>query len=167
MDASDAFNVMTYASDTPGGEPGYALWDIFRADDSSKLREFLRERHNITDNSEDPIHAQKYYLDAAQRLQLWETRRVAAHRIVQRPGDGVFIPAGCAHQARISFSPPFSLHCLRRFGGIKELVPSCEHVPGNRPKLRCLRSPSDIERWSAAPALSARSQVHISFPGSG
>jgi [histone H3]-dimethyl-L-lysine9 demethylase len=112
MDMSDAFNVMTFAAplpDTTDDEangakaPGYAVWDIYKASDAGKLRQFLRELHGGglgAAAGHDPIHAQTYYLDAEQRQLLFERHGVKSHRIFQRPGEGVFIPAGCAHQVR-------------------------------------------------------------------
>jgi hypothetical protein len=97
MDMSDAMNIMTHACATPCGAPGYAIWDIFKAGDAGKLRRFLRARFSIPDHV-DPIHAQKWYLDAALRRELHAQEGVVSHRIYQVPGQAVFIPAGCAHQ---------------------------------------------------------------------
>ena len=121
MDMADAFNVMLYASDCADGSPGYAVWDLFRAEDSDKIREFLRKKFApgsaAMSNSQqqtqaekaaalqiqaiavhDPIHSQHFYLDVELRRQLWDEYGVKSFRIYQRPGEGVFIPAGCAHQ---------------------------------------------------------------------
>ncbi|KAF4602128.1 hypothetical protein EYR40_005332 [Pleurotus pulmonarius] len=97
MDMSDAVNIMTYAAPTITGEPGYAAWDLFRSQDSDKLRQFLRKRFKGAFQN-DPIHAQQFYLDEQLRRELWETAGVKSFRIYQRPGQAVFIPAGCAHQ---------------------------------------------------------------------
>ena len=124
MDMADAFNVMLHASDCVDGSPGYAIWDIFRAEDSDTIREFLRNKFGpgsvptttTTKGQQqtqseraaalqiqaiavhDPIHSQHFYLDVELRRQLWDEYGVKSFRIYQRPGDGVFIPAGCAHQ---------------------------------------------------------------------
>jgi lysine-specific demethylase 3 len=124
MDMADAFNVMLHATDCEDGTPGYAVWDLFRAEDSDKIRAFLRKRFtpgstamNATANGQtqtpaekaaalqlqaiavhDPIHSQHFYLDLELRKELWEQYSVKSYRIYQRPGEGVFIPAGCAHQ---------------------------------------------------------------------
>ncbi|GAB1528085.1 hypothetical protein RhiTH_011276 [Rhizoctonia solani] len=99
MDMADAVNIMMYASDCPDGSPGVAAWDIFRACDSEKIRSYLR-RHFKDRASEfrDPIHSQLFYLDSHHRKKLYEEEHVYSWRIYQRPGDAVFIPAGCAHQ---------------------------------------------------------------------
>jgi [histone H3]-dimethyl-L-lysine9 demethylase len=99
MDMSDAFNVMTYAEKTPSGDAGYAVWDIFRPEDASKIRQYLLKRHNLC--SVDPIHRQQYYLDKSQMEELWKEYGVKSHHVIQKPGDGVFIPAGCAHQVSV------------------------------------------------------------------
>jgi lysine-specific demethylase 3 len=44
MDMADALNIMTYTAPCPDGSPGCAAWDLFRAEDSEKIRSFLREK---------------------------------------------------------------------------------------------------------------------------
>ncbi|CAE6511592.1 unnamed protein product [Rhizoctonia solani] len=99
MDMADAVNIMMYASESPDGSPGVAAWDIFRARDSDKIRSYLR-RHFQDRATEfrDPIHSQLFYLDSHHRKKLYDEEQVFSWRIYQRPGDAVFIPAGCAHQ---------------------------------------------------------------------
>ncbi|KAI0029130.1 hypothetical protein K488DRAFT_16888, partial [Vararia minispora EC-137] len=100
MDMADAVNIMLYAAHAPGADrthPPCAVWDLYRADDADKVRAFLRERFD-TAPDEDPIHAQKFYLDVQLRRELWEEKHVMSYRVYQAPGDVVFIPAGCAHQ---------------------------------------------------------------------
>ncbi|EKM59423.1 uncharacterized protein PHACADRAFT_249898 [Phanerochaete carnosa HHB-10118-sp] len=97
LDMADAVNVMLYASSTPGGEPGSAAWDLFRAEDSSKIRKFLKRKFK-GQFQHDPIHSQQFYLDAPLRKELYEEFSVKSYRIYQKPGEAVFIPAGCAHQ---------------------------------------------------------------------
>lgn len=154
MDMADALNVMMYATPCEDGTEGYAVWDIFRAEDSEKIRTFLRRKYGYQkadtkaagaegagpedddDGSDsgsgsskkkpkttkaalkkgktkagpkvaatpvqiighDPIHGQQFYLDVELRRELFEKTGVKSMRVYQRPGDGVFIPAGCAHQ---------------------------------------------------------------------
>lgn len=97
MDMADAVNIMTYAEKSPDGSPGCAAWDLFRACDSDKLRNFLRTKFP-KQSATDPIHAQQYYLDEVLRKELYEQYGVMSYRVYQRPGEAVFIPAGCAHQ---------------------------------------------------------------------
>ena len=97
MDMADAVNIMLYASATPAGAPGCAVWDIFRAEDSSRIRQFFR-RHHKGSYTNDPIHSQTFYLDTEQRRRLADEFGVKSYRIYQCPGEAVFIPAGCAHQ---------------------------------------------------------------------
>ncbi|KAI6128405.1 hypothetical protein EDD16DRAFT_1690312 [Pisolithus croceorrhizus] len=98
MDMADALNVMTHAAPTPDGKPGCAAWDLFRAGDSDKLRHFLRRKFKANNYQHDPIHSQQFYLDSQSRKELFDTYGVKSYRVYQRPGDAVFIPAGCAHQ---------------------------------------------------------------------
>ncbi|KXN84230.1 Lysine-specific demethylase 3A [Leucoagaricus sp. SymC.cos] len=98
MDMADAVNIMTYAENSPDGSLGCAAWDLFRASDSDKLRSFLRSKFPKQSAATDPIHAQVHYLDEQLRKELYEQYGVMSYRIYQRPGEAVFIPAGCAHQ---------------------------------------------------------------------
>jgi len=98
MDMADAVNIMLYAVDDHGQE-GVAAWDIFPSQDSNAIRDFLRkefppERHRYT----DPIHSQHFFLTTGLRKKLHDEYGVRSWRIYQRPGEAVFIPAGCAHQ---------------------------------------------------------------------
>ncbi|OCB84601.1 Clavaminate synthase-like protein [Sanghuangporus baumii] len=97
MDMADAVNIMLHAEPTPDGAPGCAAWDIFRAEDSVHLRSFFKKNFKGRYQN-DPIHAQQFYLDPPLRARLFEEYGVRSFRIYQRPGEAVFIPAGCAHQ---------------------------------------------------------------------
>ena len=133
MDMADALNVMLYASKCEDGTEGYAVWDLFRAEDSDKLRAFLRRRFGQPKGggqglpgigggggsgsggvviAHDPIHGQQFYLDVELRQALFDEFGVKSYRVYQRPGDGVFIPAGCAHQVRFFFFLGFANHRL-------------------------------------------------------
>lgn len=96
MDMADAVNVMLHASPRKDGSPGCAVWDIYRAEDAKKIRHFLHEKFGFSKT--DPIHSQHYYLDSVLRKELFEKEGVKSWRIYQKPGQAVFIPAGCAHQ---------------------------------------------------------------------
>ncbi|BGP20167.1 hypothetical protein JCM10213v2_008302 [Rhodosporidiobolus nylandii] len=109
MDIADAVNLMLWSSLGPDGCPGVAIWDLYRAEDSEAIREFLYEKIAQRENLEggveeakgkhdDPIHTQEFFLDATLRRELFEQKGVKSFRILQRPGEVVFIPAGCAHQ---------------------------------------------------------------------
>ncbi|KAJ4000558.1 hypothetical protein F5050DRAFT_1804039 [Lentinula boryana] len=97
MDMADALNVMTYAADCPDGSPGCAAWDLFRVEDSVKLRGYLKKKFSGT-LPMDPIHGQQVYLNEAMRKELAEEYDVYSFRVYQRSGEAIFIPAGCAHQ---------------------------------------------------------------------
>lgn len=96
MDMADAVNVMLHASPRQDGSPGCAVWDIYRAEDAKKIRHFLHEKFGFSKT--DPIHSQHHYLDSDLRKELFEREGVKGWRIYQKPGEAVFIPAGCAHQ---------------------------------------------------------------------
>ncbi|KAJ7762764.1 hypothetical protein DFH07DRAFT_813374 [Mycena maculata] len=97
MDMADALNIMTYAAPDPHGGEGSAAWDLFRAQDSEKIRQFLRSKYSL---KTDPIHGQTVYLDDDARRELWAEYGVKSYRVYQTVGQAVFIPAGCAHQVR-------------------------------------------------------------------
>lgn len=99
MDMADAVNIMLHSEKSPTGAPGCAAWDIFRAEDAGTIRKFLRKNFKGTYQN-DPIHAQMFYLDSELRQKLYDEYSVKSWRIYQRPGEAVFIPAGCAHQVR-------------------------------------------------------------------
>ncbi|KAF7301249.1 Clavaminate synthase-like protein [Mycena indigotica] len=101
MDMADALNIMTYASRDPDGKEGCAAWDLFRAEDSDKLREFLGASLGKIDHlGPDPIHGQQIYLTDSMRRKLHQDFGVQSYRVYQRAGEAIFIPAGCAHQVR-------------------------------------------------------------------
>lgn len=108
MDMADALNIMTYASPTRDGKPGTAAWDLFRAEDSDTIRMFLKKKFKGT-FQHDPIHSQLFYLDTPLRHELWTDFGVKSYRVYQKPGEAIFIPAGCAHQVSYSY---VSLRCL-------------------------------------------------------
>jgi len=97
MDMADGVNIMVHSEPRADGSPGVAAWDLFRAEDADRLRRFLKRRFGVN-GQHDPILSQQYYLDAALRKELFDDYGIKSHRVYQRPGDAVFIPAGCAHQ---------------------------------------------------------------------
>lgn len=100
MDMADAVNIMVYAEPCVDGSPGGARWDLFRAEDAPLIRKFLCDRFNLASGL-DPIHSQQFYLDKQLRAELYAKTGVRSHRVIQRKGEAVFIPAGCAHQVCI------------------------------------------------------------------
>ncbi|KAI9441323.1 hypothetical protein H4582DRAFT_1848819 [Lactarius indigo] len=97
MDMADAVNVMVHAEPCADGSSGGARWDLYRAEDAPAIRQFLSERFKLA-NGLDPIHSQQFYLDERLRVELYTKTGVRSHRVLQRQGEAVFIPAGCAHQ---------------------------------------------------------------------
>lgn len=98
MDVCSALNVMAHSSEGPDGRQG-AIWDLFRDTDSDGLRRFLRRREVTGYNeSGDPIHAQKFYLNSKALEELYIQEGIRPFTIHQQVGDAVFIPAGWAHQ---------------------------------------------------------------------
>ncbi|XP_063313701.1 lysine-specific demethylase 3A [Pelobates fuscus] len=150
LDVSDAANVMVYVG-IPKGQndeeqevlktiqdgdadeltikryvelkekPG-ALWHIYAAKDTEKIRQFLKkvseEQGHENPPDHDPIHDQSWYLDNAMRKRLFKEHGVQGWAIVQFLGDVVFIPAGAPHQVHNLYS------CIK----VAEDFVSPEHV---------------------------------------
>ena len=95
LDASDAVNLLVYASRMPNGSDGYALWHIFAAESTEAIRGYLNQRGS---HLGDPIHNQDTYLTPSMLEELRQRHSVQPYVIRQYPGFAVFIPAGCAHQ---------------------------------------------------------------------
>lgn len=98
---ADAVNIMLYSTPLPGEKEGVAVWDIYPATASHHIRKFLKEEFPLESSPVkyvDPIHSQYFYLTPTLRKKLYDRYKVRSWRIYQKPGDAVFIPAGCAHQ---------------------------------------------------------------------
>lgn len=94
---------MLYAAPRTGEAEGVAVWDIYPATDSHLIRTFLKKEFPLEKSPVkyvDPIHSQYFYLTPILRRKLYNKHNVRSWRIYQKPGDAVFIPAGCAHQVR-------------------------------------------------------------------
>lgn len=97
-----------------------AVWHIWRREDLDKLRHFMREnQHHFPDVTtasghvelhewEDPVHSQRFMLTDALLQKLLHDTGVQPWQFEQNLGEGVLIPAGCAHQV-----PPPRAHASR------------------------------------------------------
>ena len=85
MDVADAINIMLYASPRPDGQPGCAVWDLFKAEDADTIREFLKAKFGGKVLFTDPIHSQVFYLDSELRKELEEKYGVVSFRVYQYP----------------------------------------------------------------------------------
>lgn len=107
---------------TEGNEKPGALWHIYAAKDTPKIRELLKkvahEQGQENPPDHDPIHDQSWYLDRILRRRLYQEYGVQGWAIVQFYGDAVFVPGGAPHQVHNLYS------CIK----VAEDFVSPEHV---------------------------------------
>lgn len=97
MDLSDAVNILVHESESSTGQGGGALWHIFSREDTARLGQILKT-HPSYNGKGNPIHQHNIYLSAADLEVLKREHGIVPFVIIQRRGQAVFIPAGCAHQ---------------------------------------------------------------------
>ncbi|EDS36931.1 conserved hypothetical protein [Culex quinquefasciatus] len=102
---SDELDTCTRQRIREKGELPGALWHIYHAKDADKIRSLLNkievERGGSIKANHDPIHDQKWYLDANLRRRLLQEYNVEGYAILQCSGDAIFIPAGAPHQIKV------------------------------------------------------------------
>lgn len=97
LDLSDAINVLVYAANSSTGEAGGALWHIFSREDTVLLSSILKS-HPSYRKPGNPIHQQKIYLSPSDLEWLQREHGIVPYCVLQRSGQGLFVPAGGAHQ---------------------------------------------------------------------
>lgn len=104
-DGTAAVNLMVWSHRQASTNSDGAEWLIFAKEDAAKLAHALRVLSpaslgdSIADT--DPCHGHRIFVDndLLAKLATWD---IKPFRIMQRPGQAVFIPAGCPHQVRTS-----------------------------------------------------------------
>ena len=92
----DTINMCMFASRTPEGNVGGIVWDIFTPEDAGSLNTFC----HVKPEDDDCGLAVAGYLDEQELTRLHSSQRVLPHRVVQKQGDCLIIPAGCVYQVR-------------------------------------------------------------------
>jgi hypothetical protein len=97
-DMADAVNVMCFSKTNSAA----AIWEIFASKDLPKLRAFVHKLNKKRKRNFgfDPILSESSYLDEDDLIELEKVTGVKPFRFHQKPGDAVFVPAGCAHQVQ-------------------------------------------------------------------
>ncbi|KAJ8455629.1 hypothetical protein ONZ45_g18892 [Pleurotus djamor] len=93
MDLCDAINILL-----PVDPSSSATWYIFSPADSPRIREYLREKHQLS-QSRDPIHEQQFSL-FEEDIEVLRAAGLQPFVFDQMAGDVVLIPTGAAHQVR-------------------------------------------------------------------
>nr|XP_041576445.1 LOW QUALITY PROTEIN: lysine-specific demethylase hairless [Taeniopygia guttata] len=122
VEALDSISVLTHAAPAPrepllaadaaeleaplrerlrGSGGRGALWHIFRAEDATRIRDFLLQAApEPGQGGEAAAEPTGRYLEAELRRRLREERGVSGWSLLQLPGDAVLVPAGAPHQVR-------------------------------------------------------------------
>ena len=98
IDMTDAINILVWSSAAPSDAA--AIWDIVPYEALPALRKFILDK-GLYSGEVDPIHAQVVFLSDELIRAFMAQHKVPIWRVLQRLGDAVFVPAGCAHQVRL------------------------------------------------------------------
>ncbi|XP_078079761.1 putative JmjC domain-containing histone demethylation protein 2C isoform X2 [Mustelus asterias] len=129
------------SDETPG-----ALWHIFSAKDTNKIRKFLQKANEDQGQESlehEPIRDQTCYLNKKLRRKLYEECGIRSWAIFQFLGDAVFIPAGALRQMQsihscIQVSEDFVSpeHTVQSFHLTQELRHQSKHEINYEDKLQ-------------------------------
>ncbi|GCC33582.1 hypothetical protein chiPu_0012052 [Chiloscyllium punctatum] len=129
-----------------GDELPGALWHIFSAKDTHKIKEFLQKTHEDQGQESpdhDPIRDQTCYLNKKLRRRLYEESGIRSWSIFQFLGDAVLIPAGALRQMQsihscIQVSEDFVSpeHSMQSFHLSQELRHQSKHELNYEDKLQ-------------------------------
>ncbi|GAA5983300.1 hypothetical protein JCM11641_002255 [Rhodosporidiobolus odoratus] len=124
---TDYFDIASYmwwgGRDKDTNKPLRIRWDVWKAEDADKLREFCFDllsrklqrgatAKQYRDSHDDPLLSPQLYLTKSQRLELFNKHGIQSFPIYQFEGDLVLIPAGCPYQVsswidHLNISIPF------------------------------------------------------------
>ncbi|XP_066895942.1 lysine-specific demethylase hairless isoform X4 [Kogia breviceps] len=84
---------------SPGSQVS-AVWHVFRAQDTQRIRRFLQMVCPAGAGNLEPGTPGSCYLDAGLRRRLREEWGVSCWTLLQAPGEAVLVPAGAPHQVQ-------------------------------------------------------------------
>ncbi|GAA6035373.1 hypothetical protein JCM8097_008840 [Rhodosporidiobolus ruineniae] len=109
-DCTDIASYMWWGGkDAETKKPLRVRWDVFKAEDADKLREFCFEMQQkramkpqtlqkYKETHDDPLLYPQMYLTKSMRLELFKKHGIQPFPIYQFEGDLVLVPAGCPYQ---------------------------------------------------------------------
>ena len=111
LDVASAVNLLVYDTQagTSGADSG-AHWLIFQRADTQAIRQYWHAKH--PNYQGDIIHAQELFVNEAILDELWSDYGVKPYSFVQKQGQAVFVPAGCAHQVGACTHAVIPSNCL-------------------------------------------------------
>ena len=77
---------------------GKTYEQVIATEDEYVIVKIQTEQQSNTELDHSPIHSQQFFLHSGLRVELLKRKGIKPWRIYQKPGQAVFIPAGCAHQ---------------------------------------------------------------------
>jgi JmjC domain, hydroxylase len=120
LDKSGALNIMFY-SDVKEGHYG-AEWFIWPYESIPTISKFLHPGRASSNGDADAILSEMFFLDAGDRRDIFLSSGHPPWRILQKPGDAVFIPPRHSHQ--VGTTP---LLLLPRFERLLGIQPCTQH----------------------------------------
>jgi hypothetical protein len=113
MDKSGAVNMMFHSEGKVGDACG-AEWYIWPHESIAGIARVVRPEDSDSCAVADPILSEMYFLDEEARRDVFLQSGNPPWRVLQQPGDAVFIPPRCPHQVQCHGTPGYKFsHSFR------------------------------------------------------